>query len=335
MAHRRIDPTRIAVKPLSQRRSFLDIRQIAIAPDAALPDLGAGPASQTLALADRIRAARAVGASVMLTYGAHVVKNGCGTLIIELIRRGWVTHLATQGAGIIHDWEFAYQGVSSESVRDNAAIGEFGTWDETGRWIHRAAAMGAASDMGLGESLGKLMLEEKQSLDCIEYSITAAAAEHDVPLCVMPGIGYDIYCCHPHFTEEAGANLGRCAARDFHTFCQGVCELTRGVYLSVGSAIMSPQVFEKAVSIANNLRKQLVEPCLRDFHIAVVDIQDGGDWDWTQGEPPADHPAYYLRFCKTFYRMAQGPAGESDRATLAYLQLDNRAMLAHLLDALG
>jgi len=334
MAHRRIDPTRISVLPLAQRKSFLQIQKIAADPAATPPAIGEATVARIQNLADRIAQARKVGASVMLTYGAHVIKNGCGPLLIELLRGGWITHLATQGAGVIHDWEFAYQGASSESVRDNAPAGRFGTWDETGDWIARAAHRAADSDEGFGQALGNLINEHADEHPFRRYSLTAAAAELNLPLCVMPGIGYDIYCCHPAFTEDTGAALGRAATRDFHCFSQAGMDLTGGVYVSVGSAIMSPQVFEKAMSIANNLRKRLVEPFLRDFHIAVVDIQDAGDWNWRDGEPPQDHPAYYLRFCKTFYRMSQGPVGEADRGTLNYIQLDNRAMLAQLLAAL-
>lgn len=331
MPHRRIDPSDIRARPLAERKNLLAIEQIALRPGA---DVAAEPAVETAvsALAQRVRDARRRGASVMLTYGAHLVKNGCGPLVIDLIRRGWFTHLATQGAGIIHDWEFAWCGQSSESVRDNAATGAFGTWDETGRTIIEAAKRGAESDRGLGEALGKLMIERAEQHPYRDDSITHAAAEHGVPLCVMPGVGYDIYCCHPDYSEDAGAAIGRCAARDFHCFCAGVENLTGGVYLSVGSAIMSPQVFEKAYSIANNLRAGRGEAYLHDHHIAVVDIQDGGGWDWSQGEPPADHPAYYLRFCKSFYRMTETPSG---RGEVSYIQADNRVVLAGLVSRLG
>ena len=102
--------------------------------------------------------------------------------------------------------------------------------------------------------------------------------------------------------------------------------LTGGVYLSIGSAIMSPQVFEKALSLANNLRLQEGQPVIRDHAITVVDLQPGGNWDWTKGEPPKDHPAYYLRFCKTFHRMG---------GSLGYLCGDNRVVLANLVARLG
>jgi hypothetical protein len=262
----------------------------------------------------------------MMTYGAHVVKNGCGPLVRQLLAGRWLTHLATQGSGLIHDWEFAHQATSSESVEANVSRGRFGTWDQTGRALIAAAKIGAQADAGWGAALGQVICEDEQAHPYRHYSVTAAAYEHGVPLCVMPGVGYDIYCCHPMYTEEAGAAIGRCATRDFHTFCHGVERLSGGVYLSVGSAIMSPMVFEKALSIANNLRLGRGEPAVADHHIAVVDIQEGGRWDWfNDGEPPADHPAYYLRFCKSFHRMG---------GSLDYLQADNRTVLHHLTAAL-
>ncbi len=360
MPYDQIQPEKISVLPLAERQNLLRIEQVAADPAAPPPD--AGPlATKVHQLADKLVAARKTGASVMLTYGAHLIKNGAGPLLIDLVRHGWVTHLATQGAGIIHDWEFAFLGMSSESVRENAAVGRFGTWDATGRWINLAALVGATRGMGLGESVGRLIVdgglelhrsnESAAAIDLNEtmnrfglsagrhdlehpyaqFSVTAAACECGVPLCVLPGIGYDIFACHPMFH---GAAIGRTAATDFHTFCHGVVNLSGGAYLSVGSAIMSPQVFEKAFSVANNLRIGEGQPPIADHHIAVVDLQDGGDWDWAEGEPPAEHPAYYLRFCKSFYRMAQGLEGQADRGTLAYLRADHRVVLANLVAAL-
>ena len=135
---------RTRVLSLSQRQSHIDIQATAVVPASPPPAVAEPLSGQIRALASRIVAARARDAAVMLFYGAHVVKNGCVRLLAELIRDGWVTHLATQGAGIVHDWEFAYAGVSSESVRENAPIGRFGTWDEVGRAINLAALDGAA-----------------------------------------------------------------------------------------------------------------------------------------------------------------------------------------------
>ena len=137
-----------------------------------------------------------------------------------------------------------------------------------------------------------------------------------VPLTVHPGIGYDII--HNHHLAN-GAVTGRGADIDYRVFAEGVLNLDGGVFLSVGSAIMAPQVFEKAMSLANNLRLQQGENIVRPF-IVVNDLSQV-DWDWSKGEPPKDDPAYYLRFCKSFSRMG----GE-----MTYIGGDNRIFLHNL-----
>jgi hypothetical protein len=143
-----------------------------------------------------------------------------------------------------------------------------------------------------------------------------------VLLTVHPGIGYDIISNHPMFN---GAALGRAADLDFRLFGGSVETLDHGVVLSVGSAIMGPQVFEKSISCVNNLRLQAGRKIVREHSIYVVDIQNGGGWDWSQGEPPTDNPAYYLRFCKSYARMG---------GTMHYAQCDNIAFMHHLLNEL-
>ena len=361
MPYPRIDARQLEVFPLAQRRNITRIEEEAIDPSSPPPDPGPELGRQIEQLAAAIRDARARDASVMLTYGAHLVKNCCGLLVNALVDGGWITHLATQGAGVIHDWEFAFLGQSGEWVRDNAPAGCFGSWDETGRWINLAVIAGAAEGLGFGESMGRMMesdgleLPSPQDLrrqiaeapgheraaaradllwtmdqfhlrpgwHAVEhpfrrYSILACAYRRGVPMTVHPGIGYDIIVNHPLYH---GAAIGRAAATDVRVFTQGVDRLDGGVYLSVGSAIMSPQVFEKAFSAANNLRRRTGRPLLRDHRIAIVDIQAGGGWDWSAGEPPKDNPAYYLRYCKSFYRMG---------GTLEYLQCDNKVFLANL-----
>ncbi|MEK7780874.1 MAG: hypothetical protein AAB370_05175, partial [Verrucomicrobiota bacterium] len=149
-------------------------------------------------------------------------------------------------------------------------------------------------------------------------SILAHAFRKCVPFTVHPGIGYDIIANHPMFN---GAVIGRAAQLDFAQFGAAVEGLDGGVVLNVGSAIMGPQVFEKSLSCVNNLRLQAGRQIVTDHSIYVVDIQDGGNWDWTQGEPPKNHPAYYLRFCKSFARMG---------GTMKYLECDNMALLTNL-----
>jgi hypothetical protein len=361
-----LDLARVRVYPLNERRSL-----------SALKDMLANPPnSQELAepvhperlvqCAERMRQARSTGAGVVLMYGAHLVKNGLMDVVNRLIEGGWITHLATNGAGVIHDWELAHLGRTEESVRANVAAGCFGTWDETGRAIHLAVLTGALRGEGFGRSLGRFIDEDGVTLpskSSLERELMSAPGEKlaparaellammqthgleagrhafdhphrktsivwqawrsRIPLTVHPGIGYDIFSAHPWFN---GAAIGRAAGLDFAMFARGVDTLDNGVLLSVGSAIMAPQVFEKSLSVVNNLRLQSGRPIVLGHSIYVVDIQDAGNWDWNQGEPPRDNPAYYLRFCKTYARMG----GE-----MAYLQCDNRWFLHGLLDQLS
>lgn len=357
-----LDLSRIKVRPLAERTSLSRIEDILVDPDADPPDCPRATAEVVRQSASRIRAARGTGATVLLMYGAHLVKNGLGRIVNRLITGGWVTHLATNGAGAIHDWELAFLGRTEESVRENIATGTFGAWDETGRFIHIALLTGALRNEGFGWSLGRLIAEEvavlppadelKETLRMapvdplaparaellyamqthllpsgqirIEHpwkktSILATAFQYNVPVTVHPGIGYDIISCHPMFN---GAAIGRAAKLDFELLASSINQLDGGVVLSIGSAVMAPQVFEKAISCVNNLRLQNGHRVVHDHTIYVVDIQDAGGWDWSQGEPPKTNPAYYLRFCKSFSRTG---------GTMHYVQCHNVVFLHNLL----
>ena len=361
-----LDLKRLKVYPLGQRQSMSQVEKILVEPSAAPAPCEATNTDIIRACAQRINAARARRAGVMLIYGAHLIKNGGQLLLNQLMERGWLTHLATNGAGTIHDWEFAYLGRSTESVRDNVATGTFGAWDETGRDIHLALLSGGLSDEGYGQALGRFIQQDGTMLPATEVleqalrtepshplaparadllqamrahqlapgphvvrhpwrnaSVLAHAFRQEIPLTVHPGIGYDIISNHPMFN---GAVLGRAAAVDFRLFGAAVETLDGGVVLSVGSAIMGPQVFEKSLSCVNNLRLQENRPIVHDHTLFVVDLQDGGNWDWTKGEPPKDNPAYYLRFCKSFSRMG---------GTMHYAQCDNVLFLHHLFHELN
>ena len=392
-----LDLKKVKVHPLASRKSLARIEDILVKPDAPPGALPNEFVRERVGLCARqIKAARARGASVMFLYGAHLVKNGANALVDRLLAGGWITHLATNGAGSIHDWEFAFQNWSTESVEQNVATGTFGTWDETGRFIHLALLAGGIRECraknassprpsppsdggegarrageeaihgeGYGAALGRFIQEdgvtlpapaalEKLLRDEPAHPLSPARAdlliamrEHKlpagrievkhpwkqtsifgnaflrgVPLTAHPGIGYDIISNHPMFN---GAVIGRAADADFRLFGGAVEGLDGGVVLSVGSAIMAPQVFEKSLSCVNNLRLQAGRGIVRDHSIYVVDLQDGGNWDWTEGEPPKDNPAYYLRFCKSFSRM---------HGTMHYLQCDNVAFVHNLLHRL-
>ena len=360
-----LDLDRLRVFPLKERKSLSRIEGLLVDPAGPAPACDPGLAERVQHCAEAVRQARNQGAAVILMYGAHLIKNGALRVVNALIEGGWISHLATNGAGVIHDWELAFQGKTEESVRANVAQGCFGTWDETSRHIHTALLAGAVIEEGYGRSVGRMIAEEgvtlpdRQALrDLLSHepehplaparadllqamvkhklpegrlellhpwkatSILANAFLHGVPLTVHPGIGYDIISNHPIFN---GAAIGRAAALDFRVFGGSVEQLDHGVILSVGSAIMAPQVFEKSLSCVNNLRRQSGREVVKNHRIYVVDLQDGGNWDWSHGEPPKTNPAYYLRFCKSFARMG---------GTMEYLQCDNVLFLHRLLKAL-
>jgi hypothetical protein len=360
-----IDLTKLKVLPLARRHSQSRINDILVDPKSRPASCSPANVALLRRCARQIAQARARKASVMLIFGAHLIKNGAAAIVRSLLEGNWLTHLATNGAGAIHDWEFSFAGVSTESVRDNVATGTFGAWDETGRNFQLALLAGALTGDGFGRSLGRFISQDgvkfpsvkvlESSLrkapshrlaatraellhairahrlfpgrhkvlhPCKENSVFAQCFERDIPLTVHPGIGYDIISNHPMFN---GAVIGRAAETDFRLFGGSVEGLDGGVVLSVGSAIMGPQVFEKSLSCVNNLRLQAGRPVISGHNIFVVDLQDGGRWDWAQGEPPKDNPAYYLRFCKSYSRMG---------GTMNYVQLDNVVFLHHLLHEL-
>src|SRR5512133_3354422 len=134
---------RVRVFPLAAKESLNWLEKVLVDPDAPAPPCPAQLLPSVEQCVARIRRARESGASVILMYGAHLVKNGAMAIVNSLIEQGWVTHVATNGAGTIHDWEFAFIGKTEESVRKNVAMGSFGTWDETGRYIQLALLAGA------------------------------------------------------------------------------------------------------------------------------------------------------------------------------------------------
>ena len=362
-----LDRGRLHLKPLSERRNKVRFPADAVDPGARPRPWSAAASAILEQTVQRIRQARAAGKPVMCAFGAHTIKNGLGPVLIRLIREGWITHLATNGAGIIHDWELAYQGQTSEDVRTNVQVGEFGTWDDTGRFINLALLVGAWKGLGYGQAIGTFIAEQGAEIPSalelgaeirrysdtdparagaaadllaavkafglpagrlsvphpyVEYSAQAAAWRAGVPFTGHPMIGHDIIYEHP---LNSGAAVGRTALTDFLVFAEGVSRLDGGVYLSVGSAVMSPMIFEKSLSMARNLALQERRTIDRHFML-IVDLAES-TWDWQKdGEPPVTDPAYYLRYCKTFSRMG---------GTMRYLQADNRDFFLSVLQQLS
>jgi hypothetical protein len=193
----------------------------------------------------KILAAHAAGKHVMVQIGAHVVKTGQSPLLIDLMRRGVITHLAMNGASAIHDFEFALQGATAESVAENIEDGSFGMWEETGAMMNRAVNR---SRDGFGRAIGRLILGGKMPYR--QYSLLAAAHELKIPATVHVAIGTDIIHQHPLCD---GAGTGRATFHDFKVYCDTVAHLAEGCFLNFGSAVIGPEVFLKALSIARNL----------------------------------------------------------------------------------
>jgi hypothetical protein len=250
--------------------------------------------------------------------GAHVLRAGVARFLIDLMERGLIDHVAMNGAGPIHDWEFALLGATTESVARYVQTGEFGLWLETGQMNDVIAA--APPDVGLGEALGRAILHGPFPHKTI--SILAAGIRLGVPVTVHVGIGYDIVHEHPNCD---GAALGRCSYRDFLIFAHSVSRLEGGVLLNFGSAVMGPEVYLKALSMARNVAHQ-EDHSIRQFTTAVFDLVPlEGD---THQEAPKTDPRYYYRPWKTILVRTVADGGES-----FYVQGDHRLTVPALYHA--
>jgi hypothetical protein len=177
-----LDLARLRVLPLARRQSLSRVEQIMVDPDAPARPCQVQVAAKVRECADRIRQARARGASVMLIYGAHLLRNGAVRILGRMMERGWLTHLATNGAGTIHDWEYAWFGASTESVEMNVASGTFGTWHETASNIHLALMAGALDGLGYGRALGRFICEDGATLPAPDELAAQVASEPAHPL---------------------------------------------------------------------------------------------------------------------------------------------------------
>lgn len=361
------DRNKLNIKKLKERKNKISIESEHISTTAEPEYLSTKAWEAVHEASENIRRAKKQKAAVILVFGAHTIKNGMAPVLIKLMKERWVTHLATNGAGVIHDWEFAYQGKSSEEVQKNVKNGEFGIWHETGFFLNLAINIGAYEGLGYGKSIGKLIVnnglnipEKTDILELIreqieskpdrcaaaadllsiinhfnlqsgfmkiihpykKYSVQASAYKLNIPFTSHPMFGHDIIYNHP---MNCGAAIGRTAEKDFLAFADSVTKLENGVYISVGSAVMSPMIFEKSLSMAQNIAIQKGHH-IDNYKIYVVDIAKS-NWDWAKnGEPPKDNPAYYLRYCKTFHRMG---------GSMEYIKADNRSFLLALCQRLS
>lgn len=187
------------------------------------------------------------GRAVVWGLGAHVLKTGLSPILVDLMERGFVSAIATNGAGAIHDFEIALSGGTSEDVDATLGPGTFGMAEETGTQLNRAVGEGAAAGLGFGQAVGKFLDRTKPPF--AQISVLATAWRLQIPVTVHVAIGTDIIHMHP---QASGAAIGEASLRDFKYFVSTVAALERGVYLNCGSAVILPEVFLKAVAIARN-----------------------------------------------------------------------------------
>jgi hypothetical protein len=204
-------------------------------------------AADLKAVVAAVVAAKRGGRGLLWGIGAHVIKTGLGPVLIELMERGFVSALATNGAAVIHDFEIALAGATSEDVDEALGPGRFGMADETGRLLNRAINDGVGRGLGVGEAVSGFLHSKQPQFE--RSSVLAAAARLEIPVTVHVAIGTDIIHMHPAASGEA---LGQGSLRDFRYLVTNVARLEQGVYLNCGSAVVLPEVFLKAVALARN-----------------------------------------------------------------------------------
>jgi len=315
MPYKQFDRSKLSLLPLSERKHDMLASEILNPADESgvpafdCPDLDA--------IAGAVVSARKRGASVILMFGAHVIKTGLSAYLIKLMEEGVITHFATNGAGSIHDFELALTAGTTESVARYISEGQFGLWTETGL-LNEAVAEGAEQGLGFGEAAGKYIREHHFPYE--NLSVLAAGHRLGVPVTVHVGVGNDIVHEHPNCD---GAAIGKASYTDFLIYAQSVTNLEGGVFLNFGSAVAGPEVYLKALSMARNVAKQEGRK-ITDFTTAVFDVQPLGSGDISH-EPKKSNPHYYFRPWKTILARTVADGGRS-----FYVEGDHRATLTNL-----
>lgn len=336
MPFKEFDRDKLILKPLSQRVHDMTLADV-------LPLDGSFilcPGESIECAAAAVEQARKKGRPVIAMFGAHVIKRGCSLFLIDMIERGWITHLATNGAGAIHDFELALVGGTTESVPRYIQQGQFGLWEETAR-LNEIAKGAAQEGIGFGEALGREIAAGQYPHNAI--SVFEAAHRLAVPITVHVSIGQDIVHEHPNCD---GAAWGAASYADFLIFAESVRRLEGGVFLNIGTQVCGPEVFLKALAMARNVagaehRARSPEP--KNFTTVVFDLVrverselrvEGaagpatrearlakGDYE----EPDKGEPEYYFRPLKTLLVRAV-----QDEGTGLYIRGDHRSTIPSL-----
>lgn len=298
MAIKAFNRSDLNLKPLSGREHDLDMTAI-------LPIKKDGISSDKdwCEIAKRIVNAKRSGAAIIMMMGAHVLRAGVQRYVIDLMERGYLSCVAMNGAAVIHDYEFSLIGATTESVAKYIAEGQFGLWEETGA-INDIVNKGYKLGMGMGEVVGQAI--SAGDFPYKEISLLAAGYRLRIPMTVHVSIGYDILHEHPNCD---GAATGATSYRDFLYFANIVENLEGGVVMDFGSAVMAPEVYLKALSMARNVAHQRGKS-IKKFAAVVCDLHDLPN-DFRAGAPPKNSQAYYFRPWKTMLVRTVADGGES------------------------
>lgn len=292
------DRSALDIKPLAKRRHDLRIGTI----KGLSGEMKNKKDKNLEIIAQLMFAAKKKKASAILMIGAHVIRDGVQRYIIDLMEKGYISCVAMNGAGVIHDFEFALVGATTESVATYIKAGQFGLWQETAR-INDYINQGYKDKLGIGEAVGKAISEG--NFPYKDISLLAAGYRLKIPVTVHVGIGYDIIHEHPNCD---GAATGATSYRDFLYFTKIVENLENGIVMNFGSAVMAPEVFLKALSMVRNVAHQRGK-VIKHFTTLVCDIYKLPA-NITK-EPPKNNPAYYFRPWKTMLVRTVADGGKS------------------------
>ncbi len=279
MPYRAVDLTQVRTYPLPKRHNLVALENLVL-PEREAP---AFDSPELTEVAERIVVARRAGRPVIWMIGAHIVKRGLAPLLIDLMERGVITHLAGNGATTIHDFEIALQGHTSEDVARSLEDGSFGMAEDTGALMNTAIRAGARDGLGVGEALGRFITDDGR-FEYRRYSLLHNAHGLGIPYTVHIAIGTDII--HQHPLADFAA-LGWATGQDFKIYVASVSQLEGGVFCNFGSSVVGPEVFLKALSIVRNLGHQV-----RVFTTANFDLIPLGDYRRPLKD---DVPEYYYR----------------------------------------
>jgi len=308
------DRSKLNLLPLSDREHDLSMDVILDLSD----EIPAFENENLETLAKRIVEAHQRGAAVIVLMGAHVIRSGVSRFLIDLMEKGMIDLIGCNGAVTIHDMEFAMIGKTTESVAKYIQVGQFGLWREAGR-VNDAAKFAYEHGFGLGESIGKMIHDNPDEFPHNDVSVLAAGYRLGIPITVHVSIGQDIVHEHPNFD---GAAYGAASYRDFLTLVSAVENLEGGVMLNIGTAVMGPEVYLKALAMARNIAMQ-ENRVIKHFTTGVFDLVDLGDNP--ENEAPKTDAVYYFRPFKTVLVRTVADGGES-----YYVRGNHRATISNL-----